>query len=714
MKTFCDKTDCRAISQNIYANKTSRQIQGDNVIMSMLDSISAQLFSIGQKLQKAIDNTAVDSVPLHLDHAEETVAPQASDNGTPHVSSIQRLSSKGDKGLIVESIHNLYQNINRINILAEITRDLKGKHQLSEVVDATLDAVWKRSFLQYVVLILGKTDLGPYYYAGMRGTPNPWTYLLRECPFPLSGVLAETILRRRMPDEPDYVYLENLQESDRLSPAEFPWLPRDGSLLMVPLRCGGQAVGALMLGSETVDAFSDVNRCTDIYDIASISAEAVQQAQMHQEVNTNAEKLVNVQLITRELAMADSFEQLDEILTHVLPDVSGKITAQLYLHDNFQYLDAERNACLSGREISHAEDEMQNTPVQLHLSSLGQAQDVSNEASKVIELLNWSVNAGQPLFYNVDSLDGETKNHLYEDVGSAAIVPVIEKQNVYGVIHVVSCNRHSYLDESDMVILRTIANAAALSLAKIQALQEKNAAQLCAAQSLVELVESRHPILQGHSVRTAHNVMLFAQELGFNESACNRIRVTASLHDIGLTHQPFAARETNTHGQHKSVPVTTAESIRATHHILNGMGFCKSVTDLIAELAAYKEHLVALALESTGCAVGQKENRAVPNKVLQDPIQRDVWLFSAQFIQPPSMQRPSAARNLQSFTQETQTIALVDTLDTFLLLTSVHDDSPQRIALMFLEQMKIYFPTPRLVDYYQSLLKQELVLLPQS
>ncbi|MEM7127501.1 MAG: hypothetical protein AAF702_14310 [Chloroflexota bacterium] len=631
--------------------------------------------------------------------------------------------------ILGECLRELRQNVHRMRVLSEVTNDVKEKYQVGDVVEATLNAVWNRSSLRFAVVILGRTELGPYYYAGMRGAPTPWLHLLHECPFPLSGALAETLLLRRSPHEPDYLYISDLQEPGRPTSDEFPWLPLTGSLLMVPLRGDDQVHGVLMLGDSRPGAFDSPNRCKDYEDIATIAAEAIQQAQMYQEITSNAEKLVNAQLITRELALVEDRNVLISTLIHKLPAVSGKIKVQLFLPDQNQTSDTQEIVLTTYPTYSSISDSPQfSTPHPV----LTDGQE--NLASPIMDLIHWSLKSGQPLFYDVDTLEAQSDRPLYNDTSTAAIIPMADQHQIYGVLHIMLQSKQEHLDESEMVALRVIANSAAVVLAKLQAIEEKDKAIYRAMQSLVELVETRFPLLQGHSGRMAHNATLLAQKIGIDDPECLHIRVAASFHDVGMTQvtqndfdvMPKANSASN---QPQIVPHTTAETIRESCRLLESVGMNQSVTQYVADFANYKEQSITSASVIA--------HQSIKDRLIRDTsISKDEIKDGARVSTPASeisleesrsnpfnqfhlddqicsirqTHSASSIPDTQNFSEATHIMALVDELDTFLMQTPSALPSIAGLALAFLQQSQNY--PSHLVESLQSLIEQELVLLP--
>lgn len=527
--------------------------------MSMLDRISTQLVIIEQKLLKMFGET---------DSSFEKSASLHSDNQDP----------------LQANIDTLHQSIQRLGILSELTKEVKGKYLLQEVVDVTLDAFWRRTALTFAVLILGEQELGPYHYHGVRGEPAPWRELLGECPFPLSGSLAQAILRRRMPSEPDYLLFDDLS-CERPTSEEFPWLPQQGTLLFIPLRFGAQTIGAVMVGSAQSGNFQNDMLCKDLCDIGNISAEAIRTAQMHHEATTNAEKLVNAQLLTREIVCAKDYVELVNILTTRISDVNCGVTAHLYLEPSLHHLSDP-----SFTPTTHAANDSQLQLITLNETS---AEDAPHSL-EAMHLLEWAIEAGQPLFYEPNSLHTQNDHPFYNETGSAVIVPIADGDRTYGVLHLVDVRGRRQFDESDMVVFRTLTNCAAAAFAKFQLAQDKQNSLLSALHPLVGVVESRFAALKGHNERAAHNAALLAKSVGMSDGEVLQIRVATAFHDIGLASLNDDDLKLTSSTEFGALPLTTSATLAASYEAMLRVGIDENIGALMTQV---KVHWQALEVE---------------------------------------------------------------------------------------------------------------------
>ena len=634
---------------------------------------------------------------------------------------------------ILEQFYTSNNSAQRLEFLFEFTKELKGQYSLSAIVDTTLEAITRRMTSRFAVLILGERELGPYYYYGMRGEQTPWRYLLYECPFPLSGSLAQAILRRRKPDEPDYLRVNDLSLDNRPRSEEFPWLPHEGSLLFVPLRFSSQATGALMLGHYEAHGFDDDALCQDFYDIAAIVAEAIHHARMHQEMISSAEKLVNSQILTREIANVNDYHQLITILTDQLSEVSGNMTVEIYLEQSFQYPDTEKYTTVS----------LPNHSTKLYLvSAKSNSNTQAHHSDSVLNLIEWVIDAGQPIFYDPEVLETQTENPLYNESGAAMIVPIIDGRCTYGVMHLTMTTAQSQFNESDMIVLRTIANSTASAFAKLQLIQTKENSLLCAVQPMVDIVESRFISLHGHSGRTAHNAAQLAKQVGLADAECVTIRIAASLHDIGMTCMPDSELEFLTSSSGEPVPISAIHSLQKSHYILNRASFNPSVTDIIdnfANICSYKSHKVGNSTNVEMAKVrpgGGDYNLSVGTLNKANSIRSGKNYIQEADVDSSNINPVSIGKTSNIFNEEAapvhrgntlpnethqgigadleraaQIVAISEAVDEFLICASSEESSIE-LAYAFLDQAIGSYFDKQLIIAYQILLEQELILLP--
>ncbi len=329
------------------------------------------------------------------------------------------------------ALHRLRERINQLEMLQNISEHFDAQVNVATVLEAGLEAIWQKVPLRFAAIVLGEAELGPYTYQNMRGVPDAWRFVGKSCPFPLWGVLARALLPRLDPDEPDYLIIQDIQAAKRPIEKEFSWMTLEGSLMILPLRAQEQVIGAFLLGREMTNGFVDQELCTDYYTIAYTTARILQIAQMRQELNERANQLLSLQLFTKSVAAVRNLDTLIDTLTEGICEAFGRVTVLVYMNDR-----------LWSKEIAAYSD------LEMHVRSL----------------IDWTMQAGQPIFYNPEDGSESLERFYYNESGRALIIPIIRSERTLGAIQIVAKEPARYFVEGDMIVLRTIANSVAIML----------------------------------------------------------------------------------------------------------------------------------------------------------------------------------------------------------------------------------------------------------
>ncbi len=359
-----------------------------------------------------------------------------------------------------DSLRKLRQRIDQLNLLYDITNQLNDQISLNQVIELTMDAMWQKAPLNFVVVILGDTELGPYHYQNMRGISDAWRFLGRECPFPLWGVLARGLIPHLDPEKPDYLIVDDMHSEQRPLPEEFPWMKREGSLMILPLRIQKTVSGALLLGRNEVEGFSNPELCEDYTEIAKSAARALQLAQVHQELQERISQLVGLQLFTRSMTNAKSFDEVIELLTQGVIEMAGKATIHIMFDPRFMH-DRRQTGQATQRITDFSNDPK---TFQIYVTPPYENQKFVELSAYIYRLVEWTMQAGQPVFYDPQGVGESLEQFYYNESGRALLVPIVNNDRTIGVIHVVAPDRPQPFDESDMVMLRTIANTTVMIL----------------------------------------------------------------------------------------------------------------------------------------------------------------------------------------------------------------------------------------------------------
>lgn len=351
--------------------------------------------------------------------------------------------------------HDLQRQIDRVVFLQSCTSLFSSPLSLSEIITRLMDDLWQRNQFTYAALLLGESELGPYHYQDLRGVVDARRYLKKVCPLPLWGELAHALVRRLDPEEPDYLLIDDIATTGRPTPDEFPWLSRNGTLIILPLRKNTVAIGALILGRTYADPFANLELRWELVAFADIMARAVIGAQIQEELHTRAEQLAGLQLFSRSLAASVSFV---ELLTNAIEGVAELMGAATVL------LAFDQSAI-----TPHLLQLLQQIPGVHSFQNLVSISAVTHDEpmslfARLYRLLMWSVDAGQPLFLDPAAPVESIEDLYYNETGRALITPITIGESPLGVLYIEAPSSASGYDEGDMVVLRTATNTLVIAL----------------------------------------------------------------------------------------------------------------------------------------------------------------------------------------------------------------------------------------------------------
>lgn len=349
-------------------------------------------------------------------------------------------------------VHDLRQSFDQIGFLYDTSRRLIQNTPLRETVDLVVDTLWRQQ-VSFVVVLLGETELGPYLYQEMRGVVDPLRFQGKQCPLPLWGELAHALVRRLDPDEPDYLLISDMALLRRPQQEEFPWLEREGSLMIVPLRKDHIAMGALVLGRRESNGFDDPELCATLLEIAGAAAMALYNAQMRHELQERSDQLVGLQLFTKSLSTGEPLEAILTAITAGVADLLGNVDVYLLLlrrqlPDSLNCLPVEYQLRLPWEDLCV-------------ISNRAQTTDRPPFPASLYRLVMWTIEAGQALFLDPEKDAALPEELYYNEVGRALLVPITCGDAPLGAIFAIASPSDPDFDESDMVVARTMANTAA-------------------------------------------------------------------------------------------------------------------------------------------------------------------------------------------------------------------------------------------------------------
>lgn len=355
-------------------------------------------------------------------------------------------------------VRELQRQFDRVLFLQNCTALFASPLGLSDLITQLMDVLWQRSQFTFAALVLGESELGPYYYHEMRGVLDVRRYLKKQCPLPLWGELAHALVRRLNPEEPDYLLIDDIAATNRPTPDEFPWMPRSGSLIILPLRKQSVAIGALILGRIRAEHFSDLELRLELAEFATIAARVIVGAQVQEELHERAGQLAGLQLFSRSIAAPVSFFGL---LANIIEGITELMDAASVL--------LTFNRVLIGPQLQQLLLETPGARVYQNLIGVGivTLDEPLTLFARLYRLLTWTIDAGQPLFLDPTQPVDSPEDLYYNETGRALMTPITIGESPLGALYIEAPPNQPGYDEGDMVVLRTATNALAIAVQQI-------------------------------------------------------------------------------------------------------------------------------------------------------------------------------------------------------------------------------------------------------
>ncbi|MBX3000858.1 MAG: GAF domain-containing protein [Caldilineaceae bacterium] len=356
----------------------------------------------------------------------------------------------------------------RLQMLCSISQQLNQEISVNGVVYVAVESIWQTPDIDFVAVLLGEDELGPFRYEGVRGVDDPLALLGQQCNLPLWGVLAQALVHHPQDQAPDYLIVKDIGEEARPQPDEFPWRSRTGSLLIIPLRHIGKTLGAIVIGSRTPNYLSNGALCNYFYTVAGFTTIAIQEAQTRQQSNRWVQHLISLQAFTRTIMRTRQAGNVLALLNDELVDLFGDVQIRIFL------VDFPPDEGANALSVPPFTEEIRRGGPALQLCAAPPPNEEERRAlwsPELMKLIRWVLAAEQPLFFNpTDPLD-ESTDLYYRSNGKGVLIPIGEEKAT-GVIYISAPNRVAPFEESDLIVMRTIANSAAIALDNIQLYQK--------------------------------------------------------------------------------------------------------------------------------------------------------------------------------------------------------------------------------------------------
>ncbi|MCL4834634.1 MAG: GAF domain-containing protein [Caldilineaceae bacterium] len=344
-------------------------------------------------------------------------------------------------------------NHRQMDFLCSFARQLSGEMGFNEAIHIGLGALWQLPEIDGAAVVLGEDELGPFYYVGLRGIDDPFAYVGQECPLPLWGTLAHALVHQPSAYGLDQLIIDDIAAEGKPQPDEFPWLARQGSLLVVPLRGRGRAIGAVILHSSRPATFQNTNQQQFLYALVNYLARALLETKTHEQSARWVRHLVSLQLLTRTMTGVTSVERMLRVLCDEATDMFGPVAVHLFLQ-------ADQEVGHKYAAFCHYTDQQQLTP---------KKEDSFVCSAELALLLSWVSEADQPLFVDPQATEQSPESLYYRESGHGVLVPVfVSPEAACGVLLLLGSGTTRPFDESDLIVIRTIANSASVAIGNVR------------------------------------------------------------------------------------------------------------------------------------------------------------------------------------------------------------------------------------------------------
>jgi len=341
-------------------------------------------------------------------------------------------------GQVHDQTQVLREQAQEASYLFQASAELGRSLDLDESARTAAEAIYGIGGLSYVVVMLGRGELGPYTCRAVWGLPNEIAVQMigRQYAAPLWGVMARALVSRQP------LTIDDVVAQNRPRPGEFDW-DVGASMLLFPISGADEVSGLILVGAEQPGHFSAGRSGDMVFTLARIASHSILNAQLYQSARRFQEHLVTLQMISRVVASARDAEALWDVV----------------LREAMELLDGEP-AWLFLQDASNGKGRLHSRP---DPAAIAQWNSVHQEA------IAWVLRAGQPLFYDPERPLAPSPFLIH--TGPAICTPLEVDDETIGALVVVSHARQRPFMEDDMIVLRTLANSAAAALRTVQSRQ---------------------------------------------------------------------------------------------------------------------------------------------------------------------------------------------------------------------------------------------------
>ena len=499
--------------------------------------------------------------------------------------------------------------------LQEITAQFKERLSLDDAISMTADIIWQMPEVDFVAVLIGEGELGPYRYVGVRGTENPLALLGQSCTLPLWGVLAQAVVRKPGAGEPDFMLIDDIEQENRPRPEEFPWLPPRGSVMIFPMREENRrAFGAVILGSHTPGALHRPELWRHFSAVVAWATRAIRDALYQEQTTRWVNQLVSLQLFTRKITGLRDVEEILLTLGTELSEMFGEIAVHVFLESSNAGFSEEESQRIP---VTHVTDYSVHLVI-YSISRHWMDDEQFVRTPKLLRLVNWVLEAGQPIFYEPAEPIVDPTELYYRDRGHALLVPIASSENgsPIGVIRVSATERVKPFTESDMVVLRTVTNSVATALSNARLYRQLSEARYREARLLARIVDGHAGDPVGHCERVALYAEALARRLRLPPPQLQAVGMAAALHEIDRLSSLDASQALAQFRPSNGTEPELSIQPEAVEDILADLGFGEEVIQLVSGYRQLRDQ-ASEPSNGTGASTPRREEGALEDASLE-------------------------------------------------------------------------------------------------
>ncbi len=477
-------------------------------------------------------------------------------------------------GELEKQTEELSHRIAELTILYDTSTELNKTLDLAEILKVAVEALYKSGEVTLVLLLLRREITRDWSWVAAKGlSPAQRQELLSSTLKSLPrGFVA--VLRDEKP-----LILDDKRKVETLK-SQVGLDVEVGSLMVIPLTSPAQIIGFILLGRPETSGFSDETQVRLLHTVSAQISQSIQNARLYDQVRENVHYLAMLHRASTSISGNLSRDDVLKQIVSSMAEITRANRVAISLWDPISQR-LELGTC-SG---SLAEQETGHWP----------GQDMAECA--VLERHSFTATDGKI----VPATIGDEGTVL----GHRLAVPMLAESQVLGSIFVELSGSKDRFLPSDLLVLTTAANQAAVALKNALLYEDIKNLYHNVVRSLAAAIDARDPYTHGHSHRVAANSLVLAEYLWIDHEYRRSLETAAYLHDIGklgvrdtvlLKDGPLSSDEKRSVEDHPVVGARILEpvgfdeeviSIILSHHErIDGQGYPSGLKDDAIPLGA--------------------------------------------------------------------------------------------------------------------------------